>query len=122
MLLAVVRRGVFPPLVQAQATALACSLPVEQGVALSRWSRAELVRQLAALQPLATVSKGTLGRSLRAEQIRPWRYRMWQHIHEVLTFLARARSVLQLYAEATALLRSRTWVVCVDEKTWCSLS
>lgn len=42
---------------------------------------------------------------------------MWQHIHDPTAFLARAGPVLQLYAEATALLRSGTWLVCVDEKT-----
>jgi hypothetical protein len=102
---------------QAQATALACSLPAEQGVALSRWSRAELVRQLALQQALTTVSKGTLGRSLRQEQIRPWRYRMWQHIHDGASFLERARPILQLYAQARSLLEAGSWVVCVDEKT-----
>jgi hypothetical protein len=42
---------------------------------------------------------------------------MWQHIHDPQAFLARARPVLQLYAEASALLCRGTWVVCVDEKT-----
>jgi hypothetical protein len=84
---------------------------------LARWSRAELVRQLAAQPALSAVSAGTIGRWLRDEQIRPWRYRMWQHIHDPEPFLARARPILQLYAEAASLLRSGTWLVCVDEKT-----
>jgi hypothetical protein len=114
---ALARRGVFPPLVRAQATAIACSLPCERGVSLSRWSRAELVRQVAQHPALGCVSAGTIGRWLQAEQIRPWRYRMWQHIHDPVAFLARARPVLQLYAQATTLLGSGTWIVCVDEKT-----
>lgn len=84
---------------------------------LSRWSRAELVRHLAAHPALADVSAGTIGRWLAQEQIRPWRYRMWQHIHDPGAFLARARPVLQLYATASTRLRTGTWVVCVDEKT-----
>jgi hypothetical protein len=84
---------------------------------LARWSRAELVRQLAAHPALAAVSAGTIGRWLANEQIRPWRYRMWQHIHDPTAFLARAGPILQLYAEAAILLRSGTWLVCVDEKT-----
>jgi DDE superfamily endonuclease len=111
------RQGVFPPELRAQATAMACSLPSEQGVALARWSRAELVKQLAAQPALAAVSTGTLGRWLRSEQIRPWRYRMWQHIHDPTAFLARAGPILQLYSQASSLLRSGTWLVCVDEKT-----
>jgi hypothetical protein len=86
-------------------------------VPLARWSRAELVRQLATDPALKAVSAGTIGRWLREEQIRPWRYRMWQHIHDPEAFLARARPILQLYAEAASLLRSGTWLVCVDEKT-----
>jgi hypothetical protein len=86
-------------------------------VPLARWSRAELVRQLAAEPALARVSAGTLGRWLANERIKPWRYRMWQHIHDPAAFLSRAGPVLQLYCEAAALLRSGTWLVCVDEKT-----
>ena len=110
-------RGVFPPLVRAQVTAVACSLPCSHGVSLARWSRAELVRHLAEHSALGCVSAGTIGRWLLAEQIRPWRYRMWQHIHDPTAFLTRARPVLQLYAQATSLLKTGTWLVCVDEKT-----
>ena len=111
------RPGVFPPELRAQATATACSLPCQQGLPLARWSRAELVRHLAAQPALAQVSAGTLGRWLASERIQPWRYRMWQHIHNPAAFLARAGLVLQAYSQATALLRSGTWLVCVDEKT-----
>ena len=102
---------------RAQVTATACSLPCAHGVSLARWSRAELVRQLSAQPALQGVSTGTIGRWLREEQIRPWRYRMWQHIHDPQAFLARARPVLQLYAQATSLLERGEWLVCVDEKT-----
>jgi hypothetical protein len=66
---------------------------------------------------LPPVSASTVGRWLRAERIRPWRYRMWQHIQHPHRFLERARPVLQVYATAQALLQVGTWVVCVDEKT-----
>jgi hypothetical protein len=66
---------------------------------------------------LPLVSPSTVGRWLRAERIRPWRYRMWQHIQNPHRFLERARPVLPLYATAQALLQLGTWVVCVDEKT-----
>jgi hypothetical protein len=86
-------------------------------VPLSRWSRAELARRVAAACPAAAVSPSTVGRWLAAEKIRPWRYRLWQHIHDPAAFLERARPVLQLYANAHTLLQEGTWVVCVDEKT-----
>jgi hypothetical protein len=111
------RPGVFPPEVRAQATAIACSLPRDQGLALARWSRAELAQHVASHPELRGVSAGTIGRWLAQEQIRPWRYRLWQHIQDPSTFLARARPVLQLYAEARALLQAGTWLVCADEKT-----
>lgn len=112
-----VRPGVFPPELRAQATALACSLPCQCGLPLARWSRAELVQQLARQPALTQLSAGTIGRWLRAEQIRPWRYRMWQHIHDPQAFLSRARPILQLYSQATSLLQTGEWLVCVDEKT-----
>ena len=112
-----VPRGVFPPLVRAQVTATACSLPRSLGVPLARWSRAELARRVAAACPVASVSPSTVGRWLQAEKIRPWRYRLWQHIHDPTAFLQRARPVLQLYGRAHRLLERGTWVVCVDEKT-----
>jgi transposase len=110
-------RGVFPPEVQVQATATACSLPRTQGVPLARWSRAELARRVAASLPDSRVSASTIGRWLRAEKLRPWRFRSWHHIHDPVSFLARARPVLHLYTHATALLQAGTWVVCTDEKT-----
>src|SRR5215216_2707689 len=110
------RRGVFPPEVRVQATAIACSLPRTQAVPLARWSRAELARRVAATPELPRVSPSTVGRWLQAEKIRPWRFRLWQHIQNPTAFLERARPVLQLYAQATALLQSGTWVVCADEK------
>jgi len=66
---------------------------------------------------LPQVSASTVGRWLPAERIRPWRYRMWQHIQDPHRFLERARPVLQLYAMAQALVQAGIWVVCVDEKT-----
>ncbi len=112
------RPGGFPPEVRAQVTAVACSLPQTQEIPLARWSRAALARWIAESPRLQErVSASTIGRWLTAEKIRPWRYRMWQHIHDPPTFLERARPVLHLYAEAQTLLQVGTWVVCVDEKT-----
>jgi hypothetical protein len=117
MLLDLALRAVFPPEVRAQVTAAACSLPRQQGVPLARWSRAELARRVAAACSATPVSASTVGRWLQTEKLRPWRYRLWQHIHDPAAFLERARPVLQLYATAASLLQQGTWVVCVDEKT-----
>src|SRR5438270_985955 len=115
--LAVGRRGVFPPQVRAQVTAIACSLPRQCQVPLSRWSRAEMARYIAQDPSLPRISASTVGRWLKAERLRPWRYHAWQHIHDPHVFLQRARPVLQAYCQARSLLRDGTWLVCLDEKT-----
>jgi transposase len=66
---------------------------------------------------LPTISASTIGRWLKAERIRPWRYHAWQHIQNPETFLERARPVLQWYERARSLLQEGCWLVCVDEKT-----
>src|SRR5438128_12487088 len=114
---AVGRRGVFPPQVRVQVTAIACSLPKQYQVPLARWSRAELARRVAQDRSLPRISASTVGRWLKAERLRPWRYHAWQHIHDPHVFLERARPVLQAYAQARGLLREGTWLVCLDEKT-----
>src|SRR5207247_1323504 len=110
------RRGVFPPEVRAQVTATACSLPRATGTPLSRWSRAEVAQYLAHDPTLPPISSSTVGRWLKADRIRPWRYHAWQHIHDPVAFLERARPVLEAYGQARALLRAGTWLVCLDEK------
>ena len=107
----------FPPEARAQATALACSLPKEHGVMLSRWSLAEIVKHLLCLQVVSAISVSTLYRWFTADKLKPWRYHHWQHILDPQKFLERARPVLQVYEHAVELLRSGVWAVCVDEKT-----
>ncbi|GAC1390363.1 MAG: hypothetical protein NVSMB38_07930 [Ktedonobacteraceae bacterium] len=115
--LAVGHRGVFPPQVRAQVTAIACSLPKQCQVPLSLWSRAELARRIVQDPTLPHLSVSTVGRWLKVERLRPWRSHAWQHIHDPLPFLERARPVLQASSQACALLRAGTWLVCLDEKT-----
>src|SRR5258707_1962802 len=111
------RRGVFPPEVRAQVTATACSLPRATGTPVSRWSRAEVAQYLAQDPTLPPISSSTVGRWLKADRIRPWRYHAWQHIHDPVAFLQRARPVLEAYAQARALLQTGIWLVSLDEKT-----
>ena len=76
-----------------------------------------MARSVAASPQLPEVSASTIGRWLKAERIRPWRYHAWQHIQNPETFLERARPVLHGYERALWLLQEGTWLVCVDEKT-----
>lgn len=66
---------------------------------------------------VASIATSTVWRWLQAERLRPWRYHFWQKISDPGAFLVRARPVLELYEQATNLLRQGIWVVCVDEKT-----
>jgi len=102
----------------AQVTAIACGLPKRYKVPLSRWSHAAIRRQVVALMPEQKVpSSRTVGRWLKAERLRPWRYHNWQHIHDPQQFLMRAKPVLQLYMQAHSLAEIGIWLVCMDEKT-----
>jgi hypothetical protein len=103
--------------VRAQATALACSLPKEQGKQLSRWSLSEIASCLVEMGLVFQIATSTIGRWFRAEKLKPWRYHHWQHILDPQAFLERARPVLRLYEQVGDLLRQGIWVVCVDEKT-----
>ena len=96
-------------------TATTCALPCEMDRPLARWSRRALARELQ--RRGCSASPSTIGRWLRQEKLRPWRFRSWQHIQDPVVFLKRARPVLALYSQARALLEQGTWVVCLDEKT-----
>ena len=76
-----------------------------------------MARKIASRHELSLVSPSTIGRWLKEERIRPWRYHCWQHIQNPETFLERARPVLRLYERARALLKGGIWLVCSDEKT-----
>jgi len=110
----------FGPEVRAAATAIACSLPKQSEVPLGRWSRTSIAREIRTiLKQMGRLapSARTVGRWLKAERIRPWRYHQWQHLHDPEQFLLRAGPILQRYPQAKALLKQGIWLVCLDEKT-----
>jgi hypothetical protein len=104
----------FSPDAQAQVTATACQLPRQQDVPSARGSRAKPAQRVVATYPDGLVSRDTVGGWLRAERLRPWRYRMWQHIY-TQPRCGRARPAPD--ACAHTMLAHGAWVVCVDEKT-----
>ena len=82
---------------RAAVVALACQLPAQTGVPLSRWSGPELAAALAA-QGLAggPVSASSVLRILAENPVRPWRYQSWIFSRDP-DFEAKARVVLDLY-------------------------
>jgi hypothetical protein len=57
--------------------ALACALPAEKGVPLSRWSSAELAREAVSRGIVERISGVTVWRWLSEDAIRTWNYRSW---------------------------------------------
>ena len=110
-------RGVFPPAQVAEVKALACELPSEQGVPLSRWSSAELAREAVKRGIVATIAAITIWRWLAEDAIRPWNYRSWIFPRDP-NFAAKAGRILDLYEGRWEgqLLEPGDFVVCADEK------
>ncbi|MFD4653853.1 helix-turn-helix domain-containing protein [Streptomyces sp. NPDC058441] len=67
----------FTPVQVAEAKALACQLPAETGIPLSRWSCPELAAELNARGITDSISASTVRRWLREDALKPWQYRSW---------------------------------------------
>ena len=111
------RPPVFTATDRAEVIALACALPAESGVPLSRWSGPDLARELAARCQLA-VSASTVRRWLVGDALKPWQHRSWISVRDP-DFAARAARVLDLYAGIWdgKPLGAGDYVICADEKT-----
>ncbi|HTQ93548.1 MAG TPA: IS630 family transposase [Streptosporangiaceae bacterium] len=102
---------------RAEAVALACALPAESGVPLSRWSGPDLARELAARRGIAA-SASTVRRWLAGDALKPWQHRSWISVRDP-QFAIRAARVLDLYAGIWdgRPLGGNDYVICADEKT-----
>ena len=110
-------RGLFPPAQVAEVKALACELPSERGVPLSRWSSAEIAREAVERGIVAEISGATVWRWLGQDAIRPWNYRSWVFPRDP-DFARKAGRILDLYAGRweEQLLEPGGCIVCADEK------
>ncbi len=102
---------------RAEVIALACALPAEHGVPLSRWSADELAREAVARGICEQISGVTAWRWLSEDAIRPWQHRSWIFPRDPL-FLEKAGPILDLYAGRWQgeLLHPGDYVICADEK------
>ena len=107
----------FPPAQIAEVKALACELPAQSGVPLSRWSSSELAREAVKRGIVAEVSGTTVWRWLSEDAIRPWNYRSWIFPRDP-RFAEKAGRILDLYEGRWEgeLLHPGDYVVCADEK------
>jgi hypothetical protein len=112
-----VARGVSPPAQVAEVKALACELPSENGVPLSRYSSSEVAREAVKRGIVAEISDTTVWRWLAEDAIRPWNHRSWIFPRDP-NFAAKAGRVLDLYEGRWEgeLLHPGDYVVCADEK------
>ncbi len=112
------RPCVYGSRVVAQVKAIACEIPAERGLPLSRFSVSDIheVIQTEELRPLP--SRTTVWRILSKDGLRPWTYRTWIHKRDP-HFLEKAGPILDLYEgrwEGKP-LGPKDAVVCADEKT-----
>jgi len=117
-LLGTVGRGAFPPNVVIAIKALACELPHEHGLPLSRFSMSELKREALARGIVAAIGETTIWRWLSEDAIKPWNHRSWVFPRDP-DFEAKAGRILDLYEGLWegSLLDDDDWVICADEKT-----
>ncbi len=111
-------RPFFPPEVVVQVKALACELPAETELPLSRLSRQDLAKEVIARGIVAQISGATIWRWLDQDAIRPWQHRSWIFPRDP-EFEQKAGRVLDLYQGywQDQALGSDEYVISADEKT-----
>lgn len=98
--------------------ALACQLPFERHLPLSRISHADIAREAVETGIVASISGATVWRWLNADAIKPWQYRSWIFPRDP-NFCERASRVLDLYQGTWdgKCLGPNDYVISADEKT-----
>jgi len=108
----------FPAEEIAQIKALACQLPAERGIPLSRFSITKIVREVISEAIVPSVSDSSVWRWLHEDAIRPWFHRSWIYPRDP-NFIEKAGKVLDLYAKQWdgKSLQLNDYVISADEKT-----
>jgi transposase len=101
----------------AEVKALACELPSESGLPLTRWSCPELAREVTARGVADQMSASTVRRILAADAIKPWQHRSWIFPRDPY-FAPKAARALDLYARIFdgEPLGDDDYVLSADEK------
>lgn len=111
-------RLAFPPMVEVEIKALACQLPSESGLPLSRYSSSEIATEAVRRGIVASISDATVWRWLSEDAIRPWQHRCWIFPRDSY-FEEKATHILDLYHGIWQgeELGPDDYVICADEKT-----
>jgi hypothetical protein len=97
---------------------LACELPSEKEVPVSRFSSSEIAKEAVKRGIVARISGSTVWRWLHTDAINPWQYRSWIFARDP-NFEQKAATVLDLYhgVRDGIALGANEYVICADEKT-----
>ena len=108
----------FPPNVVVAVKALACELPHEHNLPLSRLSIREIRREAVRRGIVASIGNATLWRWLSDDAIRPWTHRTWVFPRDP-AFKEKADRILELYEGGWEgkPLTDCDYVLSADEKT-----
>jgi hypothetical protein len=108
----------FTPTQIAEVKALACQLPAETEVPLSKWCCPDLAVEAVARGIVPAISASTVRRILAADTIKPWQHQSWIFIRDP-GFAVKAGRVLDLYARIYqgVALSPDEYVISSDEKT-----
>lgn len=108
----------FTDVQQAQVKALACELPADRGIPLSRFSHADLAAEAVDAGIVENISTSTVRRWLHADAIRPWYHQSWIFPRDP-DFATKAGRVMDLYARTWQgePLADDEYVISADEKT-----
>jgi hypothetical protein len=111
-------RPAFPPSVVVAIKALACELPQEHGLPLSRLSVPEIRREALQRGLVASIGETTVWRWLAEDAIRPWHHRSWLFPRDP-DFEEKAAPILDLYAGLWRgrRLSTQDCILSADEKT-----
>ena len=109
------RASPFPAWMRALVIAIACELPSQRGLPLSRHF-ASSIRQVLGSEGVA-MSLRTVQRILAKDCLKPWRYRSWIHPRDP-QFVAKAKVILGLYERVWQgqPLDENDLIVSADEK------
>lgn len=102
----------------AEVKQLACTLPAETGIALSRWSNSDLATEAVRRGIATTISTSTISRWLHRDAIKPWQHQSWIFPRDP-DFAVKAGRVLDLYNRhwQGQPLGDDEYVISADEKS-----
>jgi hypothetical protein len=108
----------FPPSLVVQVKALACELPHNLGLPLSRLSIEQIRQHVISQGLVAEISGATLWRWLSSDALPPWQHRSWIFPRDP-NFADKAGPILDLYERVWqgAPLGADDYVISADEKT-----